>query len=143
MLNHWTGMGRLTRAPEFAPTQSGGPRATFTLAVDHDYKGPDGKRGVDFIDIQCWRSLAEFAGKYLAKGQMVAVAGRLQVRDYTDREGNKRRAWSVIAEDIYFADSKKADRPPAPEEPPPGYGGASADQQQFAPVDDDDGELPF
>jgi len=142
MLNHWTGMGRLTRAPELKTTQSGVSWAAFTLAVDHDYKGPDGKRGVDFIDIQCWRGTAEFASKYLSKGQMVAVAGRLQVRDYTDREGNKRRAWSVIADDIYFADSKKMDRPPDPVAPPPGYGGAATDQQ-FSELNDDDGELPF
>lgn len=142
MLNHWTGMGRLTRDPEFKTTQSGVARATFSLAVEHDYKGPDGNKGVDYIDIQCWRNLAEFANSYLSKGRLVAVVGRLQVRDYTDREGTKRRAWSVVADSIYFADSKKAERPPAPEVPPSGYGGATADQQ-FSEVDEDDGELPF
>ena len=142
MLNQWTGMGRLVRDPELKTTQSGVARTTFTLAVDHDYKSPGGQRGVDFIDIQCWRKLAEFANSYLAKGQMVCVAGRLQASDYTDREGTKRRYWSILANDIYFADSKKADRPPMPETPPPGYGGSDSGSQ-FAAIEDDDGELPF
>lgn len=136
MLNKWIGMGRLTRSPDVRNTQSGVSVASFTIACDRDYKGTDGERETDFIDVVAWRQRAEFAGKYLEKGRMVVIEGRWQMRDYTDRDGNKRRAWEVLADNIYFADSKRADGGNAPAAPAPAPG-------EFAEIDDDDGELPF
>lgn len=136
MLNKWIGMGRLTRSPDVRNTQSGVSVASFTIACDRDYKGTDGERETDFIDVVAWRQRAEFAGKYLEKGRMVVIEGRWQMRDYTDRDGNKRRAWEVLADNIYFADSKRADGGGAPAASAPAPG-------EFAELDDDDGELPF
>ena len=136
MLNKWIGMGRLTRSPDVRNTQSGVSVASFTIACDRDYKGTDGERETDFIDVVAWRQRAEFAGKYLEKGRMVVIEGRWQMRDYMDRDGNKRRAWEVLADNIYFADSKRADGGSAPAAPAPAPG-------EFAEIDDDDGELPF
>ena len=107
MLNKIVLMGRLTRDPELRRTQSGTAVASFTLAVDRDYKPQDGERETDFIDIVAWRGTAEFVSKYFTKGRMAVVEGRLQVRDWTDKDGNKRRSTEVVADNVYFGDSKR------------------------------------
>lgn len=108
MLNHITIMGRLTRDPELRYTQSQTPVASFTVAVDRDFGGRDGgERQTDFIDCVAWRQTAEFVSKYFQKGSMAVVAGRLQIRDWTDRDGNKRRSAEVVAENVYFGESKR------------------------------------
>lgn len=107
MLNHIVLMGRLTRDPELRHTQAGKAVASFTLAVDRDFSSSDGNKETDFIDVVAWRNTAEFVSKYFTKGRMVAVSGRLQIRDWTDKDGNKRRTAEVIADNAYFADSKK------------------------------------
>lgn len=107
MLNHITIMGRLTRDSELRHTNSGTPVANFTLAVDRDFKTETGEKQTDFIDCVAWRATAEFANKYFAKGNMAVVSGRLQIRNYTDKDGNKRKAAEIVADNIYFADSKK------------------------------------
>ena len=108
MLNHIVLMGRLTRDPELRHTGSGIPVATFTLAVDRDFGNKeDGSKEVDFIDIVTWRNTAEFVFKYFTKGRMAVVDGRLQIRPWTDKDGNKRRSAEVVAEHVYFGDSKK------------------------------------
>ena len=110
MLNHITIMGRLTRDPELRRTQSGTAVTSFSLAVDRDFKGQDGEKETDFIDCVAWRGTAEFVSRYFAKGRMAVVDGRLQIRDYTDRDGNKRRAAEVVAESVYFGDSNNGNR---------------------------------
>ena len=109
MLNKVFLMGRLTRDPEIRYTQSGTSVTNFSLAVDRDFKGSDGEKQVDFIDCIAWRKTSEFVSNYFDKGRMAVVVGSLQVRDWTDKEGNKRRKTEVIVEKIYFADSKKKD----------------------------------
>ena len=141
MLNHITIMGRLTRDPEMRNTQSGVAVASFTLAVDRDFGGRDGgEKQTDFIDCTAWRHTAEFVSKYFSKGRMAVVSGRLQIDNYTDNDGNKRKAAKVIADNIYFGDSKKDGA----------TGGQSDETASFTPapsgfvtVDVDDGELPF
>lgn len=146
MLNRITIMGRLTRDPELRYTQSQTPVASFTLAVDRDYSGKDGgEKQTDFIDCVAWRQTAEFVSKYFSKGRMAVVAGRLQIRTWTDKDDNKRRSAEIIAESIYFGDSKKADDG--------GYNRSNDDYSvpsygdygtiQFTELEDDDGELPF
>lgn len=145
MLNHITIMGRLTRDPELRYTQAQTPVASFTLAVDRDFGGKDGaERQTDFIDCVAWRSTAEFISKYFSKGSLAVVAGRLQLRDWTDKEGNKRRNAEVIVENIYFGESKRRDGESG------SYGSFSAPSSAPAPVgnefedlSDDDAELPF
>ena len=135
MLNHIVLMGRLTRDPELRHTASGIAVASFTLAVDHDYTADDGSRGVDFIDIVAWRSKAEFVCKYFNKGQLACVSGRLQVRNWTDSDGAKRRSAEVVAENIYFAGSKSGNKSAAaPAGPAPG---------ELTELDGADGDLPF
>lgn len=115
MLNHITIMGRLTRDPELRYTQSQTPVASFTLAVDRDFASRDGgERQTDFIDCVAWRQTGEFVSKYFTKGSMAVVAGRLQIRDWTDRDGNKRRTAEVVAENVYFGESKRRDDGAAP-----------------------------
>ena len=109
MLNKIILMGRLTRDPELRRTQSGTAVTSFSLAVDRDYKAQDGERETDFIDIVAWRSTAEFVRKYFTKGRMAVVEGRLQVRDWTDKDGNKRRSTEVLADSVYFGDSKRSE----------------------------------
>ena len=101
-------MGRLVTEPDFRETQSGTPMVRFTLAVDRDYSQGD-ERQTDFLDIQAWRKTAEFVSKYFHKGQLVAVQGSIQVSNYTDRDGNKRRSWNVVADQVYFVGSKRDD----------------------------------
>lgn len=107
MLNRIIIMGRLTRDPELRHTQSDTAVTSFTLAVDRDFKGEDGKRATDFIDIVAWRAVAEFVAKYFTKGRMAIVEGRLQLRDWKDKDGNARRSAEVIADNVYFGDSKR------------------------------------
>lgn len=107
MLNKIFIMGRLTRDPELRRTQNGTAVAGFALAVDRDYKNADGTKETDFIEVVAWRSSAEFVSKYFAKGRMAVVEGRLQIRDWTDKDGNKRRNAEVVADNVYFGDSKK------------------------------------
>lgn len=107
MLNKIFIMGRLTRDPELRRTQSGTAVAGFALAVDRDYKNADGTKETDFIEVVAWRSTAEFVCKYFAKGRMAVVEGRLQIRDWQDKDGNKRRSAEVVADNVYFGDSKK------------------------------------
>ena len=109
MLNHIVLMGRLTRDPELRYTQSQMPVASFSLACERDFGGRDGgEKQTDFIDIVAWRSTAEFVSKYFTKGRMAVVSGRLQIRDWTDREGNKRRSAEVVADNVYFGDSNRS-----------------------------------
>ena len=109
MLNHITLMGRLTRDPELRYTASQIPVASFSLAVDRDFGGRDGgERQTDFIDIVAWHHTADFVSKYFTKGSMAIVSGRLQIRDWTDRDGNKRRTAEVVAENVYFGESNAA-----------------------------------
>lgn len=108
MLNRIIIMGRLTRDPEMRRTQAGLPVASFTLAVDRDFKDKaTGEKGVDFISVVAWRNTAEYVSRYFTKGRMAIVEGRLQMRDWTDKDGNKRRSAEVIAENVYFGDSKR------------------------------------
>ena len=148
MLNHITIMGRLTRDPELRYTQSQTPVASFTLAVDRDFGGRDsGEKQTDFIDCVAWRSTAEFVSKYFAKGSMAVVSGRLQIRDWTDREGGKRRSAEVVVDNMYFGESKRREGGDMRGEPrhassydaPSPSMGASA----FSELGDDYGELQF
>lgn len=112
MINHVTAIGRLTHDPELRHTASGTAVCSFSIACERDYKGSDGEKQTDFIDVVAWRSTAEFVSKYLAKGRMAVVDGRLQLRDWTDREGNKRRKAEILAASVNFADSKPKDAAP-------------------------------
>ena len=108
MLNHITIMGRLTRDPELRRTGSGIAVASFTVAVDRDFGGRDGgERETDFIDCVAWRQTGEFVSKYFTKGSMIVVSGRLQIRSWTDKDGNKRRTAEVVADNVYFGESKR------------------------------------
>ena len=107
MLNRIVLMGRLTRDPELRKTQSDTPVCSFSLAVDRDYKKDGEKKETDFIDIVAWRATAEFVSKFFTKGRMAVVEGRLQIRDWTDKEGNKRRSAEVVADNVYFGDSRR------------------------------------
>ena len=110
MLNHIVLMGRLTRDPELRRTGSGVAVASFTLAVDRDYAAQGAEKETDFVDIVAWRSTAEFVSKYFSKGRMAVVSGRLQIRNWQDKEGNKRRSAEVVADNVYFGDSKRDSR---------------------------------
>ena len=107
MLNHIVLMGRLTRDPELRRTGSGVAVASFSLAVDRDYAAQGAEKETDFVDIVAWRNTAEFVSKYFTKGRMAVVEGRLQIRDWKDREGNNRRSAEVVADNVYFGDSKR------------------------------------
>lgn len=111
MLNKITIMGRLTADPELRMTQSGKPVATFTLAVERDFKGPNGTREADFINCVAWNNTAEFVNKYFTKGNMAVVSGRLQTRKWEAADGKKGIATEVIVENMYFGESKKAEAP--------------------------------
>ena len=168
MLNHIVLMGRLTRDPELRRTGTGLAVASFSLAVDRDFGNREsGERETDFIDIVAWRHTAEFVSKYFAKGRMAVVSGRLQIRNWTDKDGNKRRSAEVVAENVYFGESRRDSQGSDS-----GYGAAygapqqsyAAPQQSYAPaapyggysapaapsavsdcamLEDDDGHLPF
>ena len=152
MLNHITIMGRLTRDPELRRTANGTAVASFTLAVDRDFgKGENGDRETDFIDCVAWRQTGEFVSKYFTKGRMAVVSGRLQIRSWNDKEGNKRRTAEVVADNVYFGDSNKREDAPANSgftaPAAGGFGGYSAPASNaasdFAMLSDDDAQLPF
>ena len=170
MLNKVFIMGRLTRDPELRRTQSGTPVTSFSLAVDRDFKSQGGEKETDFIDVVAWRNTAEFVAKYFTKGRMAVVEGRLQIRDWKDKDGNNRRSAEVVADNIYFGDSKRDGAgepgygaPPAYGTPagygnqgygaaaapaygaPPAYGGGygAGESSGFSEIADDDGDLPF
>ncbi|MBQ3089402.1 MAG: single-stranded DNA-binding protein [Oscillospiraceae bacterium] len=166
MLNRVILMGRLTRDPELRRTQTGTAVASFSLAVDRDFADKStGSRPTDFIDIVAWRNTAEFVSKYFSKGRMAVVEGRLQIRDWQDRDGNKRRSAEVVADNVYFGDSRRdgdsggyAPRANSNAGFGGGYGGGYAPAaaqntsygapmapavSEFAELSDDDGELPF
>lgn len=137
MLNQIVIMGRLTRDPELRHTQSGIPVTSFTVACERDFKDKDtGDKATDFIDVVAWRSTGEFVSKYFSKGSMAVVEGRLQIRDWVDKEGNKRKNAEIDAEHVYFGEAKQRDGQSAK----PNFGGE--DKPQFADLTDDD-ELPF
>ena len=144
-------MGRLTRDPELRQTQTGTPVASFTLAVDRRFSSRDGgERQADFIDIVAWRQTAEFVSKYFSKGQMCLVEGRLQIREWTDKEGNKRRSAEVVADNVYFTESKRSREsagndyaPAAPRNDFNSGYSTPVSGSDFAELDDDDGDLPF
>lgn len=130
MLNNVIIMGRLTRDPELRRTQGGTAVTSFTMAVDRDFKSQSGEKETDFIDVVAWGKTAEFAANYFTKGRMAIVEGRLQARNWQDKDGNKRKTTEVVADRMYFGDSKQEDK------------------KQTAPADDfaeieDDGDLPF
>ena len=150
MLNKIILMGRLTRDPELRRTQSGTAVTSFSIACDRDFKSQGGEKETDFIDIVAWRGTAEFVSKYFTKGRMAIVEGRLQIRDWTDNNGSKRRSAEVIADNIYFGDSKR-DSAPSDYGAPPPYGAPSGrgtpapmeSRSDFAEIGEEDGELPF
>ena len=165
MLNHITLMGRLVRDPELRRTGSGVAVASFRIAVDRDYAPKDGgERKADFIDCVAWRQTGEFISKYFAKGRMIVVDGRLEMRDWTDKEGNKRTSAEVIVDNAYFGDSKRdgdsgssyggnayggnsyggsSYSAPAPASSFGGYSAPATPASDFAMLDDDDAQLPF
>lgn len=150
MLNHITIMGRLVRDPELRYTQSGIAVASFTLAVDRDFKSDSGERQTDFIDCVAWRQTGEFVSKYFAKGSLAVVSGRLQIRDWQDKEGNKRRNSEIVADNVYFGESKRSrdsgennyygSPPPAQSQ---SFNNSSTKSAGFSEIDGGDGELPF
>lgn len=149
MLNKSFLMGRLTRDPELRHTQAGTPVCSFSIACERDFKNDKGERDTDFFDCVAWRQTAEFVSQYFTKGRMVIVEGRLQNRDWTDKEGHKRRSTELVASSVYFGDSKPKDsasEPPAyGGDPMTGIGGGFGVPAGFAPnfEDQEDGELPF
>ncbi len=167
MLNHIVLMGRLTRDPELRRTANGIAVASFSLAVDRDYAAQGAERETDFIDIVAWRNTAEFVSKYFSKGRMAVVSGRLQIRNWNDKDGNKRRSAEVVADNIYFGDSKRdtnsqSDSFGAPSQgfqATQGYSGyqqsntgyaqpnqsypAPSPASDFAMLEGDDSDLPF
>ena len=170
MLNHITLMGRLVRDPELRRTGSGIAVASFRIAVDRDFAPKDGgERKADFIDCVAWRQTGEFISKYFAKGRMIVVDGRLEMRDWTDKDGNKRTSAEVVVDNAYFGDSKRDSdngsayggntyggnayggnnyggysAPAAPAAPAfGGYSAPAAPASDFAMLDDDDAQLPF
>lgn len=137
MLNRIIVMGRFGADVTLRYTEKGTPVASASLAVDRDFKGRNGEKKTDWIDVVAFGSTAEFVSKYFSKGRQAVVEGRLQLRDWTDRYGNKRRSAEVLAESVYFADSKRdSDTPPKMDV----YDIPGA---QFEEIDDDDGSLPF
>lgn len=132
MLNRIIVMGRMTRDPELRRTNSGTAVASFTVAVDRDFKSQSGEKETDFINVVAWRNTAEFVSKYFSKGRMAVVEGRLQLRDWTDKDGNKRRSAEIVADSVYFGDSKRDGRDAVQSEP----------QGDFSEIEDD-WDLPF
>ena len=146
MLNKIMLMGRLTRDPELRTTQGGQSVTSFTIACDRDFKDKStGEKATDFIDIVAWRQTAEFVSKFFAKGRMAVVEGRLQIRDWTDKDGGKRRTAEVVADNVYFGDSKKDSDGGSYPGPTGGYAPppAGPSGNEFGDLADDDGELPF
>ena len=160
MLNRIVLMGRLTRDPELRRTQRGTAVVSFPIACDRDYAAQGAEKETDFVDIVAWRSTAEFVSKYFTKGRMAVVSGRLQIRNWQDKEGNKRRSAEVVADNVYFGDSKRDSADGGfnqsqgyaqsfnqiPQQPQPAYQApqnVSAASSDFSMLSDDDPELPF
>ena len=160
MLNHIVIMGRLTRDPELRRTGTGIAVASFTVAVDRDFSGRDGgEKETDFIDCVAWRQTGEFVSKYFTKGSMIVVSGRLQIRSWTDKDGNKRRTAEVVADNVYFGESRRSNEgnssyggnayggnsyaAPAAPAYGGGYSAPAAPASDFAMLSDDDAQLPF
>ena len=160
MLNHITIMGRLTRDPEIRRTGTGTAVTSFTLAVERDIANKEtGEKEVDFIDCNAWRSTAEFISKYFSKGSVAIVSGRLQIRNWTDKEGNKRRSAEVLVDSVYFGDSKKSSEGTFTAQTTNAHQGSTGDfsetmvminqyqaqnvQSEFTMLDGDDQQLPF
>lgn len=152
MLNKIFIMGRLTRDPELRRTQNGTAVTSFTMAVDRDFKNADGTKDTDFIDVVAWRNTAEFVSKYFSKGRMAVVEGRLQLRDWTDKDGNKRRSAEVVADNLYFGDSRRDNGGEGGSytggnsgysAPAGGYAAPVGGASGFAEIDEEDGDLPF
>ncbi len=159
MLNHIVLMGRLTRDPELRRTGSGIAVASFTLAVDRDFAAQGAEKETDFVDIVAWRGTAEFVSKYFTKGRMAVVSGRLQIRNWQDKEGNKRRSAEVVADNVYFGDSKRdgaasggfdqsapsysAPFGASPYSAPAPQSAPAAPASDFSMLENDDDQLPF
>lgn len=152
MLNHITLMGRLTRDPELRNTSSGTPVASFTMAVDRDFAPKDGgEKQTDFIDCVAWRGTGEFISKYFSKGSMIVVEGRLEIQDWTDKDGSKRRSAKVVVASAYFGESRKSQEPTyAPPTPFPSQAPTVAPVAYGKPINADftllegnDEQLPF
>lgn len=144
MLNHITIMGRLTRDPELRRTGSGLAVASFTVAVDRDWPNKEtGEKETDFIDCVAWRQTGEFVSKYFTKGSMIVVSGRLQIRSWVDKDGNKRKTAEIVADNVYFGESKKKDTQSSATAywDNPHY--VKPAVSDFAMFDDDDEQLPF
>ena len=143
MLNKIVIQGRLTKDPELRRTQSGTAVASATVAVDRDLKNQDGNRDTDFIPIVAWKGTGEMLAKYFSKGRMAVVEGRLQIRDWTDKDGNKRRSAEVVADSIYFGDSKRDGDSGGTHHSSGRSSGVNVSASDFTELGDDDGELPF
>lgn len=139
-LNHIVIMGRLTKDVELRRTNSGVAVASFTIACDRDF-GNNSEKETDFVDVVCWRNTAEFVSKYFSKGRMAVVSGRLQMRKWEDKNGNKRTTAEIVADNVYFGDSKSDNG-----NQNSGYTGFAKSESvpgNFAPIEEDDGQLPF
>ena len=134
-------MGRLTRDPELRRTGSGTAVTSFSLACDRDFKSQSGDKETDFIEVVAWKNTAEFVSKYFSKGRMAVVEGRLQIRDWTDKAGNKRTTAEVVAENVYFADSKRSESNDNQKENFNALSGRLSDD--FVPISEEGGEIPF
>lgn len=144
MLNKIILQGRLVADPDLRHTQSGIAVASFRLAVERDFKDREsGEKKTDFIHVVAWRQTGEFVSRFFTKGRMAIVEGRLQIRDYTDRDGNKRTASEVLAENLYFGDSKKEETAVQQQALVDPYASAGAMNDPFAALTNDDGVLPF
>ena len=141
MLNKIIIMGRLTRDPELRRTGSGTAVTSFSLACDRDFKSQSGEKETDFIEVVAWKNTAEFVSKYFSKGRMAVVEGRLQIRDWTDKAGNKRTTAEVVADNVYFADSKRSESNDNQKENFNALSGRLSDD--FVPASEEDGEIPF
>lgn len=141
MLNKIIIMGRLTRDPELRRTGSGTAVTSFSMACDRDFKSQSGDKETDFIEVVAWKNTAEFVSKYFSKGRMAVVEGRLQIRDWTDKAGNKRTTAEVVADNVYFADSKRSESNDNQKENFNALSGRLSDD--FVPISEEDGELPF
>ena len=160
MLNKIFVMGRLTHDPELRRTGSGTPVCSFSIACDRDFKSQSGEKETDFFDVVAWRTTGEFVSKYFAKGRMVVIEGRLQIREWQDKEGNKRRSAEVVADNVYFGDSKRDSADGGSFNQSQGYAqsfnqvppqepayqapqNVSAAPSDFSMLSDDDPDLPF
>lgn len=143
MLNRIIAMGRITKDIELRRTDSGKPVASFSIACERDFKDDSGQRATDFLDVVAWNKTAEFVNQYFAKGRMAVVSGRLQIRTWTDKEGNNRRSAEIVAENVYFGDSKQdGQKPTAAPAASPMSAGVPVAPPMFSELDDDE-KLPF